>query len=116
MSRGIHLKQLTETDLGLLGLPGESLAHARPGPGSAEDPDTAARPSVHPAETPAPPPAPPPAGTPRAGPPPNPSKSPPGPATPIALEAESGEVPDLSALTREICQGLEDTLQLLALR
>lgn len=103
MSRGIHLKQLTETDLGLLGLPGEAIPAAQRASAHQEVPDRAAEPSSDP-----------PALAGRAAPPSNPANAPLAAAK--AMESESGEAPDLIALTREIREGLEDTLRLLAPR
>jgi hypothetical protein len=120
MSRGIHLKRLTSSDLGLLGLPEPEPDPGEPGPDpqGAPERDRAPSPGCARAET-APPAdyAPPQTLRPCAAPPPNPTRL--LEQGSDASRAGQGDdwdgpaEPDLSALARELRLGLEDTLKLL---
>lgn len=106
MTRGIHLKRLRSSDLGLLGLPGpepqaaaDGRADESPLPPGTEVPDAMAG-----------------RGAARAAPPANPQRPMESGAAPADEPAGEPEDPEreLAELTREIRLGLEDTLRLLS--
>lgn len=103
MSRGIHLKQLTTTDLSLLGLP-----HSDTEPTQDAEPTTAPPEASGPERDRVMEPA----SRPHAGPPGNPNPGRDHQATPLPHPGPD-DPPDLAELTREIRRGLEDTLRLL---
>jgi hypothetical protein len=108
MTRGIHLKQLTSSDLGLLGLEQSPSTPHAPIPDGLPDAADQAGASVPAKEGAAPAP-------PRAGPPSNP-RLPPGSGHQRQWAAHESDLPpviDLAAVTREIRLGLEETLRVL---